>query len=80
MNLILQYHNQRWDSKKQIRKILGLIPQSQIPKLLGVPVRKSQIANPQIFRLNLQIANLQISTKYCTLLCFKRGLKIVVLK
>jgi hypothetical protein len=44
--------------------IPGLIPQSQIRKILMCA--SPQIANPQIFMIFLQIANLQISTKYCT--------------
>jgi hypothetical protein len=37
-----------------------------------------QIASPQIFVINSQIANLQISTKYCTTLS-QKVLKVVFL-
>jgi hypothetical protein len=67
------YTNQRWASKfswkvckSQIRKVLGLILQSQIPKFLRCA--SLQILNPQIFIFNPQISNSQISTKHCTTL------------
>jgi hypothetical protein len=49
-----------------IPQILGLIQQSQIRKFLRHA--SPQTANPQIFMLYLQIANLQVSTEYCTTL------------
>jgi hypothetical protein len=47
-------------------QILGLIPLSQISKILMCV--SPQIANPQIFMINPQVANLQISAKQCTIL------------
>ncbi len=52
--------------KLQICKLLGTLCYLKFANFLGLPVRKSQ--NPQIFMINLQIASLQISTKYCTTL------------
>jgi hypothetical protein len=45
-------------------QILGLIPQLQIRQFLRCA--SPQIANPQIFLIFLQIAKLQISTKFGT--------------
>jgi hypothetical protein len=47
-------------------QILMIIPLLQISKCLRCA--SPQIANPQIFMLNRQIANPQISAKYCTTL------------
>ncbi len=48
--------------KLQICKLLGTLCYLKFANSLGLPVLKSQ--NPQIFMINLQIASLQISTKY----------------
>jgi hypothetical protein len=45
---------------------LGLIPVLQDRQFLRCA--SPQIVNPQIFMINLNIANVQISTKYCTAL------------
>jgi hypothetical protein len=50
--------------KSQIRKFLGSFRYRKSANFLGVP-----IANPQIIiMINPQIANSQISTKFCTTL------------
>jgi hypothetical protein len=53
-------------SKSANRKILGLIPQLKIHKFLRCA--RLQIVNSQSFMIYPQIANIQISTKYCTTL------------
>jgi hypothetical protein len=50
-------------SKSANRKILGLIPQLKIRNFLRCA--RLQIVNSQSFMIYLQIANMQISTKYC---------------
>jgi hypothetical protein len=57
-------------------QIHWLIMQSQIFKFLRCA--SLQIANPQIFTINPQIANLQISTIYCTLHNAQSFLKTVL--
>jgi hypothetical protein len=47
------------------QNILRLVPQLQLRKFLTYEYASPQIANPQIFMIYLQIANMQIYTKYC---------------
>ncbi len=59
-------------------QFLRLIPLSQIRKFLRCA--SPQIAIAKIFMIQPQIANPQISTKYCKTLCLKIVLKVTLLK
>jgi hypothetical protein len=63
--------NQMWACKSghaKVRKSANYWTHSAIANLQIFRYAFTHIANPQIYNINLQVANLQISTKYCTTL------------